>query len=132
MMTTKRQFLHRDDVDYRTVERIEAEIRKQVSGGKAVFAGDLPEESQEAVFAEIERLCRCRVESSETGTALTACNAKVRESLESGSCIFCGSLHPRSWEPESSTFEMPDGWGWVVSQEIIGFYGVCCKTCGGS
>ena len=125
-MTTT-NFIHRDDVDYPVVERLE----KALAGTKVVFAGDLSEVEQSRIRESISVLRKAigEVNGSED-QAIGFCVGRTAESLNAGSCIFCESEHPKAWTPAASDFDLPRGWGWVLGHGITGFYGVCCDKCG--
>lgn len=84
--------LHRDDLDFSVVEKMESHLSEAMPGHKLVFAGDLPEGS----CPELEEAFR---EMSELAQA----------SFENGTCLNCLSQMP-DYEIGKEEWEPAEGW----------------------
>jgi len=89
--------LHRDDLDFRVVEKMESDLSEAMPGHKLVFAGDLPEGScpeLEDAFREMRELAEA--------------------SFENGTCLSCLAKMP-DYEIEKEDWEPADGWQLLIS-----------------
>lgn len=105
--------LHRDDLDFSIVEKMEAHLRETMPGHKLVFGGDLPEgyaPELEAAFQEMSEL--------------------AQSSFEKGTCLRCCSQMP-DYEIGKDSWEPPEGWHLL---ESLADHQQCwiCGTCDGS
>lgn len=105
--------LHRDDLDFSVIEKMEKHLSEAMPGHKLVFAGDLPEGS----VPELEDAFR---EMSELAQA----------SFENGTCLYCLSQMPgyqigrEEWEPAE---------GWLLLESLADHQRCwICDLCDGS
>ena len=105
--------LHRDDIPFEEIERIEAAIKREHPDGDfhLVFPGDMPP----GEVPEEVRIAIAQMESKED------------ESVDLGCCLSCGELI-EDYDIDEEGWEIPEGWRCMVdsSDRICGWR---CPDC---
>ena len=93
------KMLHRDDIPFEEIEKIEAMIREANPGKEfnLIFPGDQPAGTVPKELLE----------------AIAAMERAHEESMERGTCLMCGESI-ENYEPDSPEWEVPEFWVCVV------------------
>lgn len=88
--------IHRDDVPYRDLEKMEAEIQKKNPGAKLIFLGDIPESQ---IPDEIKQKLAEEERASE-------------DSVDFGYCLDCDASieELQDYDPTNPNWTPPPGW----------------------
>jgi len=106
-------FMHRDDIPFQEIERVEAALKKQYPGMeyKIVFPGDMPpSETRDHIIQAIK-------EAEEAEQA----------SVEHGLCLHC-ECKMQDYRPQDDAWEIPDGWLCTVDESDF-VCGWLCPDC---
>lgn len=105
--------IHRDDMDFEEVEKIEEAFSEAFPGCKVVFAGDCnQDEMPQEVLNFINKF-----------------NEKARQSFLHGQCLHCGA-EMSDYRPHEDGWSSPEGWNFceTIGSDSEAFWE--CPLCG--